>query len=50
MQEMWTQIRRQLERNMNEIYPLNHVWIQPPSSRRHLAKPLSDDQTRQNNI
>ena len=28
-----------------------HVWIQPsPSSRRHLAKPLSVDETRQNNI
>ena len=34
------------ERNL-----LQHVWIQPlPSSRRHLAKPLSADETRQNNI
>lgn len=34
------------ERNLPQ-----HVWIQPlPSSRRHLAKSLSADETRQNNI
>ncbi len=34
------------ERNLPQ-----HVWIQPsPSSRRHLAKPLGVDETRQNNI
>ncbi len=34
------------ERNLPQL-----VWIQPsPSSRRHLAKPLAADETRQNNI